>query len=526
MGSSSRGGMSVLLKALSGSLAVFGLAGCGGGDAAGPPALSPSPAVTQYSTVTKPADTPALVANFDGPVEQQPVSPEGQWVLSQRYRLGVGVTKAPVLFYIYARRAAANGSADALAWLKAHAEADPFARFYLGLLYYTHAQGGLADKPRGEAMLREALSQLEPRAASGDGDASLLIGIIYERGIGVAADLTKALRYYERASAAHDAEAMNILGDIYYQGDVVTKDLVKAADWYRRAAEGGSASGQSNYAFVLERGEGIKADEAQAERWYRKAAEQGSPNAQRNLALMLMRDGKDPNRAREAIGWLSRATAQNDKLALFDLARVHAEGKFLPTDVPRAKELAGRAAELGNEHAKQWLARLAEREKCVSHAETKLFDVALSCADREALRPAIVKNGGKAQREDDSFWYDIYGSKELLLDSRKLRVGYTRAGDFAIAEYDFGEWVGADKAGRTIELLATKYGLPKLTRTRDSNLATWLRKDGIVIELERASSNMYLRYFQPARRKLLSDEIDAEKSEQRRREVAKQSQAF
>lgn len=526
MGSSSRGGMSVRLKALSGSLVVLGLAGCGGGAVAGPPAPSPSAAVTQHSTATKPADTPALVVNFDGPVEQEPVSPEGQWVLSQRYRLGVGVTKSPVLSYTHARRAAANGSADALAWLKAHAEADPFAHFYLGSLYYTHAQDELADKPRGEAMLREALPQLEPRAASGDGDASVLLGVIYEYGIGVTADLTKALRYYEQASAAHNAEAMEVLGDMYYQGRVVTKDLVKAAAWYRRAAEGGSVLGQSKYALVLERGEGVEADKAQAQRWYRKAAEQGSPDAQRNLALTLMSDGKDPDRAREAISWLSRAAAQNDKLALFDLARVHAEGKFLPTDVPRAKELAGRAAELGNERAKQWLALLAEREKCVSQAETKLFDVALSCADRETLRPAIVKNGGNVRREDSSFWFDIYGSKGLLLDSSELSVGYTRAGDFAIAEYDFGEWIDAGTVERTIELLEPKYGRAKITRTPQSNLATWLRKDGIVIELERTPHNMYLRYFQPARRKVLNEEIAAEKGEQRRREVAKQSQAF
>ncbi|KYF77979.1 hypothetical protein BE17_45310 [Sorangium cellulosum] len=522
--------MSVRLKALSGSLFIFGLAGCGGGAAAGPPAPSPSAAVTQHGTATKPADTPAdtpaLVANFDGPIEQEPVSPEGHWVLSQRYRLGVGVTKSTVLSCAHARLAAASGSADALAWLKAHAEADPIAHLCLGLLYYTQAQGELADKPRGEAMAREALSQLEPRAAAGDGDACVVIGMIYEHGVGATTDHTKALRYYERASAAHNADAMESLGDMYYHGRAVTKDLVKAAALYRQAAEGGSAFGQSKYADVLERGEGIEADEAQAQRWYRKAAEQGSPDAQRNLARMLMSGGKDPDRAREAIGWLSRAAAQNDRLALFDLARVHAEGKFMPTDVPRAKELAGRAAELGNERAKQWLARLAEREKCVGQAETKLFDVALGCADRETLRPAIVKNGGNVQREDDSFWYDIYGSKDLLLDSIKLSVGYTRAGDFAIAEYDFGDWVDVGKVERTIALLEPKYGRAKLTRTPESNLATWLRKDGIVIELERTPHKMFLRYFQPARRKVLDEEIAAQKGEQRRREVAKQSQAF
>ena len=475
--------------------------------------------------MAKPKEAEAL-PTFDGPVEASPVSGEGQWTLSRRYWSGVGVRKTLGLSYAFARRAAGNGSAPALAWLKARAETDPFGGLFLGLLY-TEGPPAYRDKPRGDALLHAALQQLEPRAAKGDVDAAALLGLCYQRGIGTSKDAAKARSYIERAAAGQEPESLNVLGDLYYEGDGVAKDLAKAADLYRRSAEGGSSSGQSNYAYVLERGEGVKADGAAARGFYRQAAERGSPNAQHNLALLLMEGTPTAAQARDALDLLTRAAHQNDARAMLNLAQFYAQGGgVVAKDLPRAKELAARSAELGHERAKTWLSKLLEREKCEGGAETKLFDVAVSCADREALRRAIVTSGGKAQREDDRYWYDVYDSKGLLVDSVKLNVGYINAGDFAIAEYDFGEFVGDDVLERTIELLVPKYGAPKITKTVQQNLAKWMLRDGILIELERTPRNMYLRYVHPKRFKLLEQERAINNSEQRRREIAKQSRAF
>lgn len=466
-----------------------------------------------------------MLPKFEGPVEAQPVTADGQWALSQRYWSGVGVRKTLGLSYGFARRAATNGSEPALAWLKTRAETDPFGRFFLGQLYVEGPEG-LRDKPRGERMMREALLLLEPRATQGDVDAAALLGTCYQRGLGTTKDAGKALAYFERAAAGQEAESLNVLGDLYYEGDGVAKDLAKAAELYRRSAEAGSSAGQANYAYVLDRGEGVKADAAAARGFYRQAAERGSPNAQRNLALLLWEGTPSAAQAREAFDWLTRAAHQNDAKAMLNVAQLYADGRVVPKDLPRAKELAARSGELGNERAKVWLAKLLEREKCEGGAETKLFDVAVSCADRELLRRAIATSGGKAQREDDRYWYDVYDSAGLLVDSVKLSVGFTTAGDFATAEYDFGEGVGNDELDRTLELLMPKYGVPKVTKTIEHNLAKWTLRDGIVIELERTPSNMYLRYVHPKRFKLLEQEMAAERGEKRRREIAKQSRAF
>lgn len=473
---------------------------------------------------TQPAEA-EVMPSFEGVVEAAPVSAEGQWILSRRYWKGVGVRQTRGLAYLLARRAASNGSSLALDWLKSRADSDVFARLHLGLLL-TNGPAALSNKPNGEPLIREAVAGLEALAAKGDAEALDLLGECYLRGLGTAKDPAKALTLFERAAAAGEAEALNSLGDLYYEGDGVPKDLAKAADLYRRAAEAGSGFGQSNYGYVLDRGQGVKADAAGARKWYRMSAERGAPNAQRNLALLLLEGDPSQATTREAVGWFMRAADQNNAGALLDLAHLYAEGKRVAKDMARAKELASRSAQLGHEPAKQWLVKLAVREKCEPTAETKLFDVAVACADREVLRRAIVTSGGKAQREDDRYWYDVYDSAGLLVDSVKLSVGYTTAGDFATAQYDFGDGVGLDELDRTIELLVPKYGVPKITKTINHNLAKWTRKDGIVIELERTPINMYLRYIHPKRLKLLEQEMAADKGAQRRREIAKQSHAF
>jgi TPR repeat protein len=485
---------------------------------------APSQAATPVAAAAKPEAADEL-PSFDGPIEAAPVSAEGLWVLSRRYWKGVGVHQTPGLAYAFARRAASEGSAPAVAWLKSRAESDPFARLHLGVLL-TDGPAELSDKPHGEALMRDAVAKLEARAAQGDPEASTLLGYCYLQAQGAAKDPAKALTQFQRAAAAGEPEAQNTLGDLLYNAYGVPKDLVKAADWYRRSAEAGSGTGQSNYAYVLNHGEGVRADAAAALKWYRMSAERGSPNAQRNLALMLMEGNPSPAVASDALGWFARAANQNSAAALQDLARLYAEGKYVTKDVARAKELASRSAQLGHEPAKQWLAKLAEREKCEQSAETKLFDIALACADRGTLRRSISASGGKAQREDARFWYDVYASAGLLVDSTKLSVGYTNADDFAIAEYDFGTFVGDDELDRTIDLLVPKYGRPQITKTGNGSRARWTQRDGIVVELERSPRNLYLRYFQPARRTVLEQEMATDKGEQRRREIAKQSRAF
>lgn len=79
---------------------------------------------------------------------------------------------------------------------------------------------------------------------------------------------------------AGDKKAQLLLGLMYDNGLGVKKDHDSAAQWYRRAAEQGQPRAQFNLGLMYESGEGIQADEELALSWIRKSAEQGYAEAQ------------------------------------------------------------------------------------------------------------------------------------------------------------------------------------------------------------------------------------------------------
>ncbi|NHN54086.1 sel1 repeat family protein, partial [Providencia rettgeri] len=62
-----------------------------------------------------------------------------------------------------------------------------------------------------------------------------------------------------------------ILGYMYQNGVGVTKDEKQAADWYLRSAKAGYAMAQFNIGKMYEDGIGVKQDYTQAVYWYKKA---------------------------------------------------------------------------------------------------------------------------------------------------------------------------------------------------------------------------------------------------------------
>lgn len=83
---------------------------------------------------------------------------------------------------------------------------------------------------------RNALGVWLPSAEKGDLEAALLVGEIYERGIGVQPDYALAARWYRTAADGGNARAQINLGNLYERGRGVPGDLHTALEWYRRAA--------------------------------------------------------------------------------------------------------------------------------------------------------------------------------------------------------------------------------------------------------------------------------------------------
>jgi len=130
------------------------------------------------------------------------------------------------------------------------------------------------------------------RAADGDlAWAQYNLGLMYQKGEGVAPSAPEAAHWYRLAAAQGFADAQQRLADLYYLGQGVPRNYTQAAQWYRRAAEQGSARAQFQLGHLYDVGLGIEHDYTQYRYWTRKAAEQGHEDAVREVNR---RDYRDP----------------------------------------------------------------------------------------------------------------------------------------------------------------------------------------------------------------------------------------
>ena len=84
-----------------------------------------------------------------------------------------------------------------------------------------------------------ALREWTPLAKQGDADAQFSLGVMYEKGEGVAKDNKAAVKWYTLAAEQGFADAQFNLGVMYVNGTGVVKDDVYAHLWWSIAASSG-----------------------------------------------------------------------------------------------------------------------------------------------------------------------------------------------------------------------------------------------------------------------------------------------
>jgi len=82
---------------------------------------------------------------------------------------------------------------------------------------------------------KSALNVWMPSAETGDADAQVNVGEIFERGLGGAPNYDAAIIWYTKAAEQGNARAQFDLGTLYEQGLGVERDPVVALNWYRKA---------------------------------------------------------------------------------------------------------------------------------------------------------------------------------------------------------------------------------------------------------------------------------------------------
>jgi len=193
-----------------------------------------------------------------------------------------------------------------------------------------------------------AYREFKDAAVQGDAGAQFNLGLMYEKGMGIAKDEAEAVKWYRKAAEQGYTGAQNNLGYMYEEGRGVAKDEAEAVKWYRKAAEQGNAGAQVNLGLSYLNGMGVAKDDVEAVKWYRKAAEQGIPGAQYNMGRAYLEGRGVAKDEAEGVKWFRKVAEQGFASAQFNLGVAYEEGRGIAKDEAEAVKWYRKAAEQGN----------------------------------------------------------------------------------------------------------------------------------------------------------------------------------
>lgn len=116
------------------------------------------------------------------------------------------------------------------------------------------------------------------------GKAQTVLGLLYEKGVGVEKDLGKAISYYQKGAAKGIPEAESQLGHLLLKTeDAVAMDSKGAIYWIERAAEHGVEEAQLTLGKLYTEGKRLPINHSKAVYYLHNAAAQGNDEARRML---------------------------------------------------------------------------------------------------------------------------------------------------------------------------------------------------------------------------------------------------
>jgi len=217
-----------------------------------------------------------------------------------------------------------------------------------------------------DAWAEQGLSQGMCMAAMEYASGKTISGLPHEK------DVLKAIELYEKAFEAGDVEGATGLAKLYEKGEGIAVDLSKAHEWTLKAAEKGDVTSQLHVGVQFLTGKGAAVDKIAAVKWFRKAADQGSHRAMSYVGDGFKYGWGVDEDVAQAAAWYEKAIVPEVvKLpdgtefevdpptnAFVELAELLLEGKGVEEDAERAVKLLTKAADAGEEKALTTLAGL------------------------------------------------------------------------------------------------------------------------------------------------------------------------
>jgi TPR repeat protein len=177
-----------------------------------------------------------------------------------------------------------------------------------------------------ERLKTEDVPEILRRAEDGDAESQLLLGLVYQDGIGVEKKEAQAVLWYRKAAEQGHPMAQCNLACSYAHGEGVKSNYKEAASWYLKAAEQGFWPAQFNLAYLYAQGVGFRQDEDESLRWYRAAAIQGFAPAQFQMGMALYPGPHSLtfiHEMQKSADWLGKARDQGHAPATYHLAQMY-----------------------------------------------------------------------------------------------------------------------------------------------------------------------------------------------------------
>lgn len=146
-----------------------------------------------------------------------------------------------------------------------------------------------------------ALKEFHNQAKIGDAQAQLLLGLMYDNGLGTKQDYEQALYWYTEAAKRGHARAQFNVAEMLTLGQGTARDKQQAIEWYTRAAKNGFAEAQYKLGLALGQGVDIKKDLIEAYKWLDISISQQVPgNETAVMALNELKLKMTPQQALKA----------------------------------------------------------------------------------------------------------------------------------------------------------------------------------------------------------------------------------
>jgi TPR repeat protein len=235
-----------------------------------------------------------------------------------------------------------------------------------------------------------AFSIAEAIAKKGDARAMAMLGVLYQKGLGVEADLNKAVDWYAESAEKNNLGAQYSLGEIYLDGALGEPDTERGRYWMLKAA--GQGKPEAEHRLGLLAAAETPPDWTEAAQWFRKAAEQGYADSQYNLGV-LYAEGRGVDASKVTAGeWFAKAAVKGHRDAALDYGIMVFRGDGVKRDEKVGAEWLLVSARRGNPVAQNRVARL--------YATGRVFDV----NPAEAMKWHILaKAGGRSDAWLDEF---------------------------------------------------------------------------------------------------------------------------